>query len=118
MFIANLHEIFQCPLSDCEHEGSRSQRGCRKHVTNSHPWFFYFDENPKDIIDNKAAPQNTCEEKTNEPKDSSSNIIPDDVIFSEIFAKWMCSSTGGARTKAHAYSVLSGRSYARRDRGA
>eukprot|EP00795_Rhopilema_esculentum_P017891 gene17891-biopygen2671 len=107
MLIANVHGIFQCPIGDCEHEGFRSQRGCRKHVTNSHPWFFYFDEYPKDIMDDKAAPQNTCDEKTNESKDGSSNIIPDDVIFSETFAKWMCSSTGGARTKAHANQICS-----------
>ena len=36
MLVANVHRIFQCPIGDCEHEGFRSQRGCRKHVTKSH----------------------------------------------------------------------------------
>ena len=58
-------------------------------------------------MDNKAAPQNKCDEESNESRESSSNIIPDDAIFSETFAKWMCSSTGGARTKAHENQICS-----------
>ena len=69
MLIANVHGVFQCPIGDCEHEGFRGQRGC----TN-------FDEYPKDIMDNKAAPQNKCDEETNESRDSSSNIILDDAF--------------------------------------
>ena len=38
-----------CPIQLCEHElqGFQSQRGCREHIKNKDPWFFYFDEKPR-----------------------------------------------------------------------
>jgi len=39
--------IFLCPLNGCDSNAYRSQRGCRKHVTEKHGWYFYFNEKPK-----------------------------------------------------------------------
>ena len=41
------HGLFLCPLSGCDSNSYKSQRGCRKHVVEKHGWYFYFDEKPK-----------------------------------------------------------------------
>ena len=38
--------LFQCPVAKCLHVGFKSDRGLRKHVNATHPWFFYFDDQP------------------------------------------------------------------------
>ena len=42
----NNEGLFVCPVSNCDHDGFSSQRGCRKHVFERHGWFFFFDEQP------------------------------------------------------------------------
>ena len=44
--IPNDDRLFYCPISTCETNGYKSQRGCRKHVYTRHGWFYYFDEKP------------------------------------------------------------------------
>ena len=39
--------LYHCPIHVCDHDGFKSQRGCRKHVNSKHSWFFYFDEKPE-----------------------------------------------------------------------
>ena len=39
-------DTFHCPVQECSHAGFQSKRGCRKHVNNLHPWFFYFENDP------------------------------------------------------------------------
>jgi len=38
--------LYHCPIQACDHDGFKSQRGCRKHVNTKHGWFFFFDERP------------------------------------------------------------------------
>ena len=48
----NEDDYYYCPVVICDHPGFTSKRGCRKHVDNIHPCYFYFDENPgRDISD-------------------------------------------------------------------
>ena len=54
-------------MINCDHPGFTSKRGCRKHVNNIHPWYFYFDENPgRDINDENTSASSTqdLEKKT------------------------------------------------------
>ena len=45
-------EIYHCPVESCSHPGFTGKRGCRKHINNTPPWYFYFDENhTRDIND-------------------------------------------------------------------
>ena len=37
---------FICPLQACLHLGFKSNRGLRKHINNTHPWYYFFDEQP------------------------------------------------------------------------
>ena len=40
--------LYHCPIQVCaDHNGFKSQRGCRKHVNSKHSWFFIFDEKPE-----------------------------------------------------------------------
>jgi len=38
--------LYHCPIHACDHDGFKSQRGCRKHVNTKHSWFFFFDKKP------------------------------------------------------------------------
>ena len=46
-------EIYHCAEESCSHPGFTSKRGCRKHINNIHPWYFYFDENPAGDINDQ-----------------------------------------------------------------
>ena len=34
-------DCYHCPVINCDHPGFTSKQGCRKHVNNIHPWYFY-----------------------------------------------------------------------------
>ena len=42
----NADGIYLCPIEACLHVGFRSNRGLRKHINNTHPWYYYFNEQP------------------------------------------------------------------------
>ena len=97
--------IYKCPVAECRHEGFRSQRGCRKHITNSHTWYYYFDSYPEGILDGEEKSVQEDAEKTMKANDLSCNTR--EVIFAEKFKGWMCSATGGGRTISHANQICS-----------
>lgn len=39
--------VYLCPVGSCLHVGFKSQRGARKHVSNKHEWYYYFDSQPE-----------------------------------------------------------------------
>ena len=49
----NADGIYICPTNSCLHVGFKSNRGLRKHINNSHAWYYYFDEQP--VVDRKDA---------------------------------------------------------------
>lgn len=91
--------LFHCPVQACNHDGFITQRGCRKHVTNKHRWYFYFDEKPNNT-QIEACQGN--ENETNDQKslrkvrtvasfDMSSDIAGD-------FLSWLTGSGGGCKS--------------------
>ena len=42
----NADGFFLCPIPTCLHIGFKSSRGLRKHINNTHAWFYYFEELP------------------------------------------------------------------------
>ena len=44
-------KTFLCPGSHCEHASFSSKRGCRKHVSKHHGWYYYLDEPPQVMIE-------------------------------------------------------------------
>ena len=43
---ANQHGHFCCPLPSSDSLSFKSQRGCRKHASTKHGWYYYFEEKP------------------------------------------------------------------------
>ena len=35
--------LYACPVNLCDSKLYHSQRGCKKHVYNTHDWYYYFD---------------------------------------------------------------------------
>ena len=44
-------KTFLCPVSHCEHASFSSKRGCRKHVSKQHMWYYYFHEPTQVMIE-------------------------------------------------------------------
>ena len=49
---SNADGVFICPISTCLHVGFKSDRGLRKHIDTTHPWYYYFNEQPEINRDN------------------------------------------------------------------
>ena len=58
--------LYHCPIQECEHDGFQSQRGCTKHVSTKHSWFFYFDERPNSKQVTKSLTTGRNEDETSE----------------------------------------------------
>ncbi len=99
--------VCPCPVSECDHEGFRSERGCRKHIQTIHPWFYYFDKYPSDVVCEKGKDQEDSLVNGNSSQLSSNGAVCEDIAFSEDFIRWMCSCSGGGRTEAHANQISS-----------
>ena len=93
--------LFQCPIAKCLHIGFKSDRGLRKHVNTSHPWYLYFDEQPL-INRNEVAIKDEVRRK------SSTHNVP---AFSltdgtgKDFLDWLKTPCGGGKTKKQAVQV-------------
>ena len=92
--------IFLCPLNGCDSNAYKSQRGCRKHVTEKHGWYFYFDEKPKIedafpdkllSLTNKISPTRT--------KTWDMPSFPDKCTIAQDFVTWICSAGGGGKDR-------------------
>ena len=64
--------LFHCPIQACDHDGFGTQRGCRKHVTRKHRWFFYFDQKPSNA-EIEASQVNDCNESPKKSKPTSAS---------------------------------------------
>lgn len=93
--------LYQCPVSQCLHVGFKSDRGLRKHVNSTHPWFFYFDEQP--LVNRNEV---TLMEKAR--RKSQTHNIP---AFSLLegtgkeFLDWVKTPCGGGKSKKQAVQV-------------
>ena len=81
------------PVAHCNHPAFSSRRGCRKHVKTKNPWYVYFDEKRKVVV-NKV--EHTALAKPNRAKVplpcySSENE------FARSFSLWLQSTTGGGK---------------------
>lgn len=97
---------YECPVSHCEHSRFQSQRGCRKHVSKTHGWFYYFDEPPTQVIDNSKI-SDVLQDHENTTHGSISPDVLKTCLFTKAFHQWLTSCAGGGRSKSHADQVLS-----------
>ena len=80
--------LYHCPIQACDHDGFKSQRGCRKHVNTKHSWFFFFDVKPEISSTRELADDDTSGEITKQ----TARVIPSFSVSSqigELFTKWL-----------------------------
>ena len=91
-------QLFHCPVGSCSHGGFESQRGCRKHVTNKHKWFLYFDEKPHVNFNNTDSQQNSKSKENLVSGTATLPCYPTSTEIGEDFLKWLTGSGGGSKT--------------------
>ena len=91
--LASINSVYLCPVSNCLHSGFKSKRGCRKHVSSRHDWYYFFENEPN--IQNHI---------NDERKKQHNKILPPKHAFSvdlglgRDFRDWMASDFGGGRS--------------------
>lgn len=99
--VPNEEGQFLCPVSTCLHVGFKSARGVRKHVNATHPWYIFFDEQPR--VDRKKMVV-----KREDRRRSSTHNMPafslQDGVGSE-FLNWLNTACGGGKTKVQGVQI-------------
>ena len=107
-FIKDNDGYFYCPVSSCDSFSFKSQRGCRKHVTLKHGWYFYFDEKP-DIAE--ALPselvQKSAIQKTHRSQTNLMSMFSKTCTLFKLFSQWLMSLGGGSKSKSQADQIAS-----------
>ena len=97
--------LYHCPIQVCDHDGLKSQRGCRKHVNTRHSWFFFFDEKPDVSSAKDLADDDTLSEITKQP----ARVLPSFSVsnqIGELFTKWLTGIGGGCKKDRIAQQIL------------
>lgn len=101
--------LYHCPIQVCDHDGFKSQRGCRKHVNTKPSWFFFFDEKP----DQGGLVASTKElvdvDKSSEIAKPPCRVLPSFSVSSPIgesFTKWLTGSGGGCKKDRAAQQIV------------
>ena len=96
-----------CPVTECDSESFKSQRGCRKHVFTKHGWYYFFDKKP-DI--NEIFPElltrgnSILKEKRSVTSSMPSFVKTCDIALA--FARWLKSPGGGGKSSAQAEQIM------------
>ena len=101
--------LYHRPIQECEHDGFQSQRGCRKHVSTKHSWFFYFDERPDSKQVTKSLTIGRNEDETSETSNHNVKLLsslPLSCNIGEVFTKWLTGSAGGCKKDRAAQQIL------------
>ncbi|KAL9982723.1 hypothetical protein ACROYT_G004806 [Oculina patagonica] len=101
--------LYHCPIQECEHDGFQSQRGCRKHVSTKHSWFFYFDERPDSKQVTKSLTIGRNEDETSETTKHNVKLLssfPLSCNIGEVFTKWLTGSAGGCKKDRAAQQIV------------
>ena len=88
--------LYHCPIQVYDHDGFKSQRGCRKYVNTKHSWFSFFDEKPDISSTKELADDDTSGDITKQ----TARVMPSFSVSSqigELFTKWMTGSGGGCK---------------------
>ena len=99
-------DTFRCSVQECSHTGFQSKRGCRKHVNNLHPWFFYFenDPGPQSQVDGSCT---TNIESAKKPSTTHMPTFPMDSVIALNFSAWLTAICGGGTCKSQSYQTIS-----------
>ena len=93
-------KTFLCPVSHCEHASFSSKRGCRKHVSKHHGWYYYFDDPPQVMIEpSKDVKQTPGLNVTTKSVTMKVPGMLENNAFANEFLDWISSPAGGGRGK-------------------
>ena len=102
--------LFHCPVQDCNHDGFTTQRGCRKHTKNKHPWYYYFDEKPN-ITQTEACHKESNRTEANDHKipGKTRRVLSFEMSnqIAQEFLSWLTGSGGGCKSDRQAHLIVS-----------
>ena len=90
---SNADGVFLCPITNCLHLGFKSQRGLRKHIDCRHPWYYYFEEEPKVKREEVVRDERV---KLKQPTHNIPSFSVDEGI-GKSFLEWLCTPLGGGK---------------------
>ena len=100
-------DLYLCPVKDCDSNGYRSQRGCRKHVFMRHGWFYYFEKKPElDMVLGDLNRQQKNITKTKRSYTRKMIHFPKTCSIGIKFNHWLTSPGGGCKSHAQADSLV------------
>ena len=122
--------ITYCPIESCTHTaGFLTERGCRKHVSNLHAWYYYFDNQPKeeevfppglfrqqaasilssapDCTPSSRQVSGSGSGRTSKPSTRNMPSFKRTCAFAVSFVHWLKSDWGGARGHVQAVQTCS-----------
>lgn len=97
--------LYHCPVVSCDHIGFKSKRGCRKHIDQKHPWYYYFDEQPvvaassQPTVNKHPSSGRRRADTAQKPRFSIDNGIGKD------FSIWLCAACGGGMSTGQAKQI-------------
>ena len=102
--VADADGYFYCPVHNCDTDGFRSQRGCRKHVFMKHGWYYYFHEKPSvdDVLPAQHLRTNSRLPRTKRSTTSQMPMFLKTCCLSVKFKRWLKSAGGGGKSDIQA----------------
>lgn len=98
--------LYHCPVENCDSYSYRSQRGCRKHVSTRHGWYYFFDEKPKT---EEVLPAQTLQksgiQKTKRSQTSDMPSFSKTCILYKSFFNWLVSPGGSLKSRLQADQI-------------
>ena len=102
--IADENGCYNCPVQSCDSSLFKSQRGCRKHVSIKHGWYYYFDVRPSSeefkVQKAKFAIVKPFRSRTTDMPMFSKNCT-----LHKDFSKWLTSPVGGGKSEDQATQI-------------
>ena len=93
--------LFLCPIQDCLHVPYKSNRGLRKHINNTHPWYYYFDQQP--AINRREVAQQV-EKKLKASTHKMPSFSLNDGVGLQ-FLEWLQTPCGGGKSIKEAIQI-------------
>ena len=105
--VRNEDDIILCPVPYCEHYGFLTERGCRKHVSEKHGWWYFFDTKP---IEEECFPQDEnvvmqAYERGKRIRTTNMPTFKDDCSFGNEFGRWLESDSGGSKSSIQSNQI-------------
>ena len=99
--------LYFCPVSNCDSEGYKTKRGCRKHVFYRHGWYYYFAEKPEMIeVFPEICSQRVAIQRPRRSRTSSMPMFKACCNLAVSFKKWLISPGGSGKGDVQANQIV------------